>query len=99
MRGTTPTHTFVIPFDTSMVAKAKVSYKYGGTVLFKKNTADCTMDGNKISVTLTREDTIKFPDNVRIKVQLEVETTAGESLVSKVFERYSGELLDEGGLL
>ena len=99
MRGTTPIHTFQLPFSAENVAKAKVAYKEGNNLLFKKNTTDCKMEANSIIVALTREETIKFPDNTIIKVQLEIETKAGESLKTDVYKLWSSELLDEGSLV
>lgn len=98
MRGTTPTHTFKLPFGTEYVAKAKVSYKHGDELLLRKDTADCKLEGNTISVTLTREETVKFPDDAIIKVQLEIETPAGDALKTRVYSLHASELLDEGAL-
>ena len=95
MRGTTPTHKFILPFAVSRVAKAKVVYKRGDKVLIRKNTADLTMAGNEISVTLTRGETVAFPDSGAIKIQLEIETTDGKNLKTPVYLKYSDELLDE----
>ena len=95
MRGTTPTHTFKLPFDVGIVKKAKITYKYGDSVILKKNTNDCTLEGNTISVKLTREETIKFPDDAIVKVQLEIETNAANCLKTVVYKLYSSELLNE----
>ena len=32
-----------------MIAKAKISFKYNGTVLIKKNTKDCKIEDNMVS--------------------------------------------------
>ena len=95
MRGTTPTHTFTHPFDVSKVAKAKVVYKHGDKVLIRKNTTDCDMVESRISVTLTRAETVAFPDSGSVKIQLEIETTDGKNLKTPVYMKYSSELLDE----
>ena len=99
MRGTTPIHTFYLPFSAEDIAKAKVVYKVDDQILVKKNTSDCKMESNSISVTLTREETVKFPDNTIVKAQLEVETKAGESLKTDVYKLWSSELLDEEKLI
>ena len=43
---------------------------------------------------LTRAETVRFPDNAYIKVQLEIQTPAGQSLKTRVHTVYSSELLN-----
>lgn len=99
MRGTTPKLIYDLPFDASMVAKAKVVIKQGETLLLRKNTADCTLSGSTLSLQLTREDTVKLPDDQYVSVQLEVETPGGDSLVTVPTDVYTGRLLDEEALI
>lgn len=99
MRGTTPKIKFRLPFDSYVVAKAKVSFKYAGKVLLLKHTADLDMQDDIVEVRLSREETLLFPDDQNIKVQLEIETADREALKTKVYTVHASELLDEGGLL
>ena len=80
IRGTTPTHTFDIPFDTSMVKEVKITYAQRDTVILEKKTGDCELNGNTISVTLTQEDTFKFDCKKPVEIQVRVLTSAGEAL-------------------
>lgn len=98
MRGTTPTITFKIPLEKSMIAKAKITFKQGDTVLLTKCTSACGINDNSVQTTLTRDESVKFPDNQHIKVQLEIETPAGDVLKTKPFLVWSSELLDGGAL-
>lgn len=82
IRGTTPTHTFNIPFDTSLVDEVKILYAQDDVVVIEKTTADCTLDYKKISVTLTQEDTFAFDCKKAVEIQLRVLTTAGEALAT-----------------
>lgn len=84
IRGTTPTHTFNIPFDTNLLSEVRVIYAQSDKVLFTKNNDDCTMNGNSISVTLTQHDTFKFDASKEVQIQLRVLTAAGEVLSSGV---------------
>ena len=60
IRGTTPTHTFNIPFDTSMVKEVKILYAQDVVKILEKKNGDCVLAGQSISVTLTQEDTFLF---------------------------------------
>ena len=80
IRGTTPTHTFIIPLDTSMIAEVMVIYAQDDQEVFHKDTYDCEMDGNEISVKLTQEETLMFNPLRNVQIQLRLLTTGGEAL-------------------
>ena len=80
--GTTPTHTFNIPFDTSMLKEIKVLYTQNDALVLEKYTSDCKLDGATISVTLTQEDTFLFDYKKVVEIQLRVLTLGGEALTS-----------------
>ena len=84
MRGTTPTHTFKIPLDTSNIVKAMVIYAQNGVEVLRKETPDCVFEGNKVSETLTQEDTLKFSEESHVKIQLRFKTEDGKALKSVV---------------
>lgn len=93
MIGTTPTHYFTLPFDTSLVAVAQVTYKQWGKIVLQKRTVDFKMEGNKLSVSLSQEDTFLFEAS-EVKYQLRVKTTSGKTLKTKVFTMSLEECLD-----
>ena len=95
MRGQTPQIVYELPFGKEMIQKAKVVIKYGDEVLVRKDTKDCNVEGNVLSVNLSREETVKLPDRQTVYVQLEIETPAGDHLVTDPEASYSGWLLDE----
>ena len=84
-QGTAPRHTFTLPFDTSDVKKVRVLYKQNDGLKIRKTEKDVQMDGNKIVVTLTQEDTFCLNPNYETRIQLRVLTKAGEPLVSDPF--------------
>jgi hypothetical protein len=84
IRGTTPTHTFNIPFDTSLVDEVKITYAQDNVVVLEKHTSDCILDDATISVTLTQEDTFLFDCKKSVQVQLRILTKSGEALASVV---------------
>ena len=95
MRGTTPLHLFKLPFDTSLVKSVKIIYSHDQTPVLVKETAHCTLDGNRITVKLTQEETFLFENNWLVEIQLRVLMENGDALRSKIFHRFTGVLLDE----
>ena len=95
MRGTTPTHTFNIPFDVDCVVETKVIYSQGDKQVLSKGTEDCALVGNTISVTLTQEETFLFDSGKKLKIQLRVLTKEGEALASHIILADVDQCLDE----
>lgn len=84
IRGTTPTHIFRLPFDTSLIDEVRIIYSQNDEQILVKETVDCNLDGNTISVTLTQEDTFKFDCKKCVQIQVRVLTAGGEALASKI---------------
>lgn len=82
IRGTTPTHTFNIPFDTSAVNEVKIIYAQDDEVVLEKRTEDCALEGQTISVTLTQDDTFRFDCKKAVEIQVRVLTAGGNALTS-----------------
>ena len=82
IKGTTPTHIFTIPFDTSVLDKVKITYAQNDAIVLTKTTENCALEENKISVTLTQEDTFAFDHKKAVEIQLRVLTKNGEVLTS-----------------
>ena len=83
-RGTTPTHTFTIPFDSASVSDALIVYAQNDKEILRKTVSHCHMDGNTLSVELTQEETFKFSCNKKVQIQVRVLTTEGKALASNV---------------
>lgn len=84
IRGTTPTHTFTIPFETDLIADLRISYAQSNGEIVSKIKDDATLVGNTISVTLTQEDTLKFDCSQKVLVQIKIKTHKGEVMGSDV---------------
>lgn len=84
IRGTTPTHTFTLPFDTGEITALRVSYAQRGLVLLTKSEADCTLSGATVTLTLTQEETLRFAAGERVQIQLRVRCEDGSVLASRV---------------
>lgn len=83
-RGTTPKHTFTLPFDTSAVAKARVIYAQGDVVKVVKKEADCELSGNTISVKLTQADTLRLNHKLKTDIQVRVVTHDKDAFASDI---------------
>lgn len=92
-RGSTPTHSFSIPFDTTAISGVIVIYAQGGEEVFKKKTADCTITDNDVSVTLTQSETMQLKAG-SCHVQLVVYCYE-RSFVSNIIEMSVDDILSE----
>jgi hypothetical protein len=98
IRGTTPTHIFRLPFDSSLLSSARVVYKQGQREVLRKETEAFDMEENILRVTLSQEDTLRFDCKLSVKLQLRVKTKTGQVLAMKprivtVDECLDGEVL------
>ena len=74
IQGTTPTHTFNLPFDSENVKRARFVYSQAGAVKIIKDTTDAdtavTVAEGKASTKLTQEDTFKLDPEVVVELVL-----------------------------
>lgn len=94
-KGTTPTHIFKLPFDSSMVKECKITYAQDDVIVLEKFTEDCTLEGEYITTTLTQEETFLFNHKRTVQIQLRVLTTAGDALASDISSVSVRQCLDE----
>lgn len=95
IRGTTPTHTFKLPFDTSMVKDVRITYAQDGVVVAEKLLADCTLQGTEIITKLTQEETLKFYEKRQVDLQLRVLTTTGDAMATPIYSIPARDVLNE----
>ena len=99
IRGTTPSLTFNLPFNTTLVQSAEISIQYTDEykkVLIVKELEDCELGETSISTRLTQEETLQIPATTDAKVQIRVLTTDGLALASDIFTVKVKKLLNEG---
>lgn len=92
MRGTDVTNIFRLSLDTATLRRATVSYAWGGRVILRKEATD--FSGNAVTVKLTPQETMAFPDDDFVRVQLVLLTGGGQTLKTQIREIFSTELLD-----
>ena len=82
--GTTPKHTFTFPFETSLIKELKITYAQKNKTVLEKHLADCEIETNSVSCTLTQEETFNFENGVNVEVQARVLTMGGDALASDI---------------
>ena len=98
-QGTTPTHTFQIPFDSSVITNLAILYAQGDSVILRKELADCSLEGKEIKVTLTQEETFLFDHKKDAKIQLHVLLAGNNALVSDIYTVSIDKCLDDEVLI
>lgn len=82
--GTTPTHTFDVPFPVDTIRDLRIVYAQAGSEVLVKEKYDCEMEGHQITVKLTQEDTFLFNPNLYVEAQIRVLTIEGEVMASDI---------------
>lgn len=93
-RGTTPTHTFQLPVDASLLDEVKITYVQKDKEVLTKYKRDCKVNGSSISVTLTQEETLRFSQYCVCHVQVRALTNDGEAIASQIMNVKVLPLLD-----
>lgn len=94
-RGTTPIFSFTLPFNTDVIAVAKVTFKQGEKIVLEKKTKDCSLDNDVVSVKLTQEETFLFECKEFAEYQLRILDKAGNATETEVYREFVSECLDE----
>ena len=69
VRGTTPTITFRLPFQTDQISDVEI-YFAQKRFLFQKDYEDCSFEENRLSVTLSQEETLMFDEGLSLRLQI-----------------------------
>lgn len=96
IRGTTPTLEFVIPFDTGQLAEAFVTLSQNETVIIDKALTECQRSGDKLTVRLTQEDTLKLECDIVTEIQIRARTLEGEAIASQIIKVNTERILKDG---
>ena len=83
IRGTTPTHTFMLPVDLRTAEVIELYYAQNNTVVVEKQKSDMTVTSNSVSVTLTQEDTLKFCVS-DVEMQIRARFPSGEAIATDI---------------
>jgi len=83
-QGTTPTHTFHLPFASSNIKALEITYAQHDTILFTKEMKDCILEGDIIAVELSQEETFRFDFTTPIQMQLRVLTITNQAYATDI---------------
>lgn len=98
-RGTTPTHTFTMPFSAESLQAVQIIYRQGGENILVLEKEDCTLSENTVSVRLSQEDTFAFNDADNVEIQIRVLTEDGDAMASDPMIVGCGRCLTEDVLI
>ena len=113
IRGTTPQHTFTLPFDPPVGCEYRIVYAQGEDhkekILFEVETKGCAVTGCAVTVRLTQEQTLLFDCTPHwqngayvpypVKIQFGVKTPGGETLWSNIIATTVDRCLRRDGLV
>ena len=100
VRGTTPMHSFELPYPKTTIKDIRIIYGQSGRQLFVKTINDCIFEDNSVLVSLSQEDTFLFVSNKRVNIEIKLIMTDGtiigteEPIVLKVINSMSDEVID-----
>ena len=84
-RGSTPTHIFEIPDAlVGNIRSVEITYAQKKEIILQKDSYDCDIDGNTISVKLTQSDTFRFADGVNVEIQVRILDNAENAFASDI---------------
>ena len=98
IRGTTTDITFTTGLDCTAFDLLEVTFSQADNVVLTKKITDCNINGDKITVSLTEEETLLFSCE---KNPIEMQIRAGEGehrIASEIMFTKAGRILREGCL-
>lgn len=96
--GTTPIICFYLPFEYDVVAEMWFTVAQRGTELFTKYKNEMEVEGSKIIVRLTQEETLRLNSNQKVDIQVRILTTGGDALASQIVTMEVDKIL-KGGVI
>lgn len=112
-RGTTPTHTFTLPFDPPDGAEYRIVYAQGEDhkekIILELTTKRITINGRVLTVKLKQEETLNFDCSpvyhnnrhlpLPVKIQIGVQTPGDDILWSEIIETTVERCLRKDGVV
>ena len=92
-RGSTPTHTFVFPFELKNITNMYITYRQNGKNIVQKSfetdfeSFAADLENKEVSIALSQEDTLafscgeKYTDNI-VEIQIRVLLDSGSVIIS-----------------
>ena len=84
-QGTTPKHTFTLPFSVPGNSVVRVIYAQNGEIVLVKTGSDVDVLVNEVSTTLTQEETLSFDSNAQnTEIQIRILMPDGSAVASDI---------------
>ena len=94
-RGTTPTHTFILPIEASLLTDAYITYAQHGSTKIEKRLSDCVRDDNKLVVVLSQLETLSLMANNLTEIQVAAKV-GGKVMRSQIISVPTERILKDG---
>ena len=101
-RGTTPVHTFTVPFPPDSIQEVYVTYEQGGETIVEKSIHSVDIvpieddeESAQIVTHLTQQNTLAF-DEGDVRIQLRVLDKDSEAYASNIVRVKSSQILKDG---
>lgn len=98
MPGTTPIICFYLPFEFDVVAEMWFTVSQRNTELFTKSKNEVDVEGSKVIVRLSQEETLRLNPSQKADIQVRFRTTGGDALASQVVTLEVDKIL-KGGVI
>lgn len=96
IRGTTPTLTFDIPLETTLIDALYITFAQGGENVVEKTIDDVILDEKSIVLKLSQVETLRFLNNTITEIQIRLKTLSGEALASEIILIPTERILKDG---
>lgn len=97
-RGTTPTFTFTLPFESSQITSLNLCFVQLGEIVLEKALSDCRPNGNTLQFDLTEEETLRF-DAGKGMVEMQLRVGCGDARMASNIMMVSVERILKDGCL
>lgn len=94
-RGTTPTLTFNMPFDSAGVENIYITFVQGREMVLEKTLADVVWNEKAIELELTQEETLKFRPG-QMEIQIRIKFINEQAIASNIMYTTSEAILKDG---
>ena len=108
-RGTTPTHTFTLPFEVPEGSKVRIVYVQNDKIILEHTTDQCTVEGSVVTTKLTDKETLLFDSKLHfingkhqsypVEIQIGIKTPEGDKLWSNIIRDTVEKCLRKDGVI
>ena len=95
-RGTTPTISIDVDFDTSLIESIYITLSQNASTVIEKSLMDCSFTENLIEVILTQEETLLLKANKIANIQARIKLRNGIVVSNEIQQILIQPILKEG---